>query len=152
MPKEPVLSSSKDVSNLRLLALDLGERRIGLAVSDAAGCLVFPAGYLVRTKFSQDIERVLEVARDRDVQGFVVGMPHSLDGGMGPGVKRAQRFIRALQSRTSLPVYSIDESFTSVEAEGLLREAGREPSREKGSVDEAAAALILQRYLDQGQK
>ena len=152
MPKEPALSSSKRVGSLRVLALDLGERRIGLAVSDAAGSLIFPAGYLVRTKFSQDLDRVLEIAHDRDVQGFVVGVPYTLHGEIGTSAKRAQRFIRALRKRTTLPVYSIDESFTSFEAEGLLREAGRQPSREKGAVDEAAAALILQRFLDREQK
>ena len=107
---------------------------------------------MVRTKFSQDIERVLQAAQDRDAQGFVVGMPYSLDGGMGPEAKRAQRFLRTLQNRTTLPVYSMDESFTSVEAEGLLREAGRQPSREKGATDEAAAALILRRFLEAAQK
>ena len=135
---------------MRLLALDLGERRIGLAVSDGAGSLVFPAGHLVRNKFNQDLDRVLEVGRERDVQGFVVGMPYNLGGEIGPGAKRAQRFIRDLQKRTALPVFPMDERFTSVEAEGLLREAGRQPSRDKASVDEAAAALILQRFLDRG--
>ena len=129
------------------MALDLGERRIGLAVSDAAGALAFPAGHLLRTKLSQDIERVLEIAQDQDAQGFVVGIPYSLDGGMGRGALRAQGFARALQKQTACPVYSVDERFTSLEAEGLLREAGRQPSREKGVVDETAAALILQRFL-----
>ncbi len=104
---------------------------------------------MVRATLGQNIEAILRIAQDRDVQGFVVGMPYSLDGGVGTEAKRAQRFIRALQNRTDLPVYSMDESFTSVEAEGLLRESGRQPSREKGAADEAAAALILQRFLDQ---
>ena len=150
--KEPALTSSKRIGNLRLLALDLGERRIGLAVSDAAASLVFPAGYLLRTKFRQDLDRVLEIAQERDVQGFVVGIPYTLSGELGLGAKRAQGFIQALQKRTALPIHSMDERFTSLEAEGLLREAGRQPSREKGAVDEAAAALILQRYLDREQK
>ena len=138
---------SEGVGPLKLLALDLGERRIGLAVSDTAGALVFPAGHLLRTKLSQDVERVLEIAQDKDVQGFVVGIPYSLDGGTARGALRAQGFARALQKRTAYPVYSVDERFTSVEAEGLLREAGRQPSRDKGAVDEAAAVLILQRFL-----
>ena len=116
------------------------------------GSLVFPAGYLLRAKFSQDLDRVLEIAQDRDVQGFVVGIPYTLDGHMGTGAKRAQRFIQTLRKRTALPVYSMDERFTSLEAEGLLREAGRQPSLEKGAVDETAAALILQRYLDREHK
>ena len=129
------------------MALDLGERRIGLAVSDAAGALVFPAGHLLRSKLGQDLEKVLEIAREKEVQGFVVGIPYTLSGEIGTGAKQAQRFIRVLRKRTALPVYSVDERFTSVEAEGLLREAGRQPSRNKGAVDEAAAALILQRFL-----
>lgn len=129
------------------MALDLGERRIGLAVSDAAGALVFPAGHLLRSKFGQDLEKVLEIAREKEVQGFVVGIPYTLSGEIGTGAKQAQRFIRVLRKCTALPVYSVDERFTSVEAEGLLREAGRQPSRNKGAVDEAAAALILQRFL-----
>ena len=144
------MGRTKGVGKLRLLGLDLGERRIGLAVSDAAGTLVFPAGYVVREKLSLDVERVLEVAKDREVQGFVLGIPFSLDGGMGPGARRAQGFATALGQHSGLPVYSVDERFTSVEAEGLLRDAGRQPSREKGAVDEVAAVLILQRFLDQG--
>ena len=136
------------VGNLRMLALDLGERRIGLAVSDADGNLVFPAGFLVRTKLDRDLDRVLRVALERDIQAFVVGVPYTLGGEIGAGAKRAERFIQALRKRTGLPVHPMDERFTSLEAEGLLREAGRQPSREKGSVDEAAAALILRRFLD----
>ena len=111
--------------------------------------MAFPAGHLLRAKnLSQDLDKVLDVAQDKDVQGFVVGIPYSLSGGLGRGAQMAQGFVRALQGRTALPVYSVDERFTSLEAEGLLREAGRQPSRDKGSVDEAAAALILQRFLD----
>ena len=137
------------VANLRLLALDLGERRIGLAVSDGVGSLVLPAGYILRNKISQDLDSVLEFASERNIQGFVVGVPYTLSGEMGTGAKLAQRFIRALRKHTILPVYSIDERFTSFEAQGLLREAGRQPSREKHAVDEVAATLILQRFLDQ---
>ncbi len=102
----------------------------------------------MRSRLGPDIERVLAVARDLEVQGFVVGIPFSLDGGMGPGARRARGFARSLREHTDLPIYTVDERFTSVEAEGLLREAGRQPSREKGSVDAAAAALILERFLD----
>ena len=133
---------------MKLLALDLGERRIGLAVGDDATRLVFPGGHLERVKLSLDVARVLEAAQGKDAEGFVVGVPYSLDGRLGPGAQRAEGFIRALRRRTALPVYSVDERFTSVEAEGLLRDAGRQASREKGSVDEAAAALILQRFLE----
>ncbi len=109
--------------------------------------LVIPAGHLMRTKLAQDLERLLEIANDRSVEGLVVGIPYSQDGEVGPQAKKVEGFVRALRKKTSRPVYTVDERFTSVEAEGLLREAGRQPSRDKGSVDEAAAALILRRFL-----
>jgi putative Holliday junction resolvase len=129
--------------------LDLGERRIGLAVSNQEGTLVLPAGHLKRDTLQTDIQRVLASATERDVQGIVVGIPYSLDGSEGSQAKRARRFVQSLQRQTKMPVYTVDERFTSVEAEGMMREAGRQPSRDKGAVDAAAAALILQRYLDQ---
>ena len=109
--------------------------------------LVIPAGHLMRTKLARDLELLLKIANDRSVEGFVVGIPYSQDGKAGPQAKKVQVFVRALRRKTSMPVYTVDERFTSVEAEGLLREAGRQPSREVGSVDEAAAALILRRFL-----
>ena len=78
----------------------------------------------------------------------MVGIPYSLNGETGPQAKRAQGFVKALRKQTSLPVYETDERFTSVEAEALMREAGRQPSRERAAVDEAAAVLILERFLD----
>ena len=143
---------TREVGALRLLALDLGERRIGLAVSDALGTLALPAGHLVRTKLAEDLRRVLEAAQVRDVEGFVVGIPYSINGTTGPQAKRAQGFINALRKRTTLPVHTMDERFTSVEAEALLREAGHQPSRQRATVDEAAATLILQRFLDSRQE
>ena len=109
--------------------------------------LVIPAGHLIRTKLALDLDRLLEIANDRSVEGFVVGIPYNQDGEVGPQAKKVEGFVRALRKKTSIPVYMVDERFSSVEAEALLREAGREPSREKGSVDEAAAALILRRFL-----
>lgn len=127
----------------------MGERRIGLAVCDAAGIFALPAGHLLRAKLGDDIKRVLEVARERRVEGLVVGVPYAREGGVGPQARRAQGFIRALQRNTDLPVHGVDERFTTFEAEALLRAAGRQPSREKGAADEAAATLILQRFLEQ---
>ena len=133
---------------LRLLALDLGQRRIGLAVSDPEGRLSLPAGHVQRTKLAEDVRRVLGAGNERRVDGFVVGIPYSLSGETGPQAKRALVFVRALRKQTSLPVHEIDERFTSVEAEALMREADHQPSRERAAVDEAAAVLILQRFLD----
>lgn len=133
---------------LKYLALDLGDRRVGLAVGSDGTDLVTPAGHLARTKLAQDLTRLLEIAKDRSIEGLVVGMPYSQEGEVGPQAKKVAGFVRALRKKTTMPIYTVDERFTSVEAEGLLRDAGREPSRDKGSIDEAAAALILRRFLE----
>ncbi len=132
---------------MRLLSLDLGNRRIGLAAGGLPGLPAAPVGYLERTTLRQDLDRILALARQRDIEGFVVGVPYSLSGAVGPQARQSQGFVRALRQRTGLPVYSVDERFTSVEAEGLLRESGRQPSRRRGEVDAAAATLILERFL-----
>jgi putative Holliday junction resolvase len=133
----------------KLIALDLGERRIGLAVSGPGG-MVLPAGHIVRTKLAQDVDRVIAAATERKVAGIVVGMPHNPQGQTDVAVRLARGFIRALRkaiSEESFAIYEMDEGFTSVEAEGLLRESGFQPSRDRAAVDEIAATLILQRYL-----
>ena len=133
----------------KLIALDLGERRIGLAVSGPGG-MVLPAGHIVRTKLAQDVDRVIAAATERKVAGIVVGMPHNPQRQTDAAVKLARGFIRALRkaiSEESFAIYEMDEGFTSVEAEGLLRESGFQPSRDRAAVDEIAATLILQRYL-----
>ena len=133
---------------MRLLALDVGERRIGLASGVAELGTALPAGVLRRTRLPLDVRAVLDAARQRQADAIVVGIPYRPRGEESPQTKLVQGFIRALQKETPLPVHGVDEAFTSVEAEGLLREAGLEPSRNRGAVDEAAAVLILRRFLD----
>ena len=134
----------------KLVALDLGERRIGLAVSGPGG-MALPAGHIVRSKLAQDVQQVIASAQERQAQGIVVGIPYTLQGETGDSAKLARGFIRALRRALgddgSLAIYEMDERFTSVEAEGLLRESGVQPSRDRASVDETAAVLILQRFL-----
>ena len=133
-----------------LIALDLGERRIGLAVSGPGG-MALPAGHIVRSKRAQDVQQVIASAQERQAQGIIVGIPYMLQGETGDSAKLARGFIRALRRALgddgSLAIYEMDERFTSVEAEGLLRESGVQPSRDRASVDETAAVLILQRFL-----
>ena len=137
---------------MRLLALDLGDRRIGLAVGDSSLGTAFPAGRLQRTKLRADLQLVREAARERGAGGFVVGVPYLPSGEVGHQARMALGFIQALKQALKkdvpLPVYEVDEAFTSLEAEALLREAGLEPSRNKGAIDEAAAVLILLRFWE----
>ena len=135
MPRDP-----------KLIALDLGEVRIGLAVSGPDG-MALPAGHIVRTKLVQDVQQVISYANIYGAEGIVVGIPYMADGKAGDSAKLARGFIRALRRETGLDIYEMDERFTSVEAEGLLREYGVQPSIDRAAVDETAAMLILQRYL-----
>ena len=143
------MSLPKGGQDLRLLCLDVGERRIGLAISGPSGLLATPLGFIERIQLRRDIARVLEYASERQVEGIVIGIPFSLNGKLGPQAKRVQAFLKALRRATDLPTHMMDERFSTVEAERLLRQAGRWPSRHKGDVDATAAAVILQEYLDQ---
>lgn len=133
---------------MRLLCLDLGERRIGLATGDTGSTIATPVGFIERTALKQDIARILELAESRQAQGIVVGMPLSLNGRVGPQAKRVQGFLRALKTRTDLLVETMDERYSTAEAQRILGLAGRKPSRNKGELDAAAATVILQEYLD----
>ena len=133
---------------MRLLALDVGDRRIGLAsgVDDVGTAL--PAGVIHRTRLSADIRAVLDAARQRQSDAIVVGVPLRPGGEESPQTSYVLGFIRALRREASLPVHEVDEAFTSQEAEGLLRDIGLQPSRDRGSIDETAAVLILRRFYD----
>ena len=133
---------------MKLLALDVGERRIGLASGVAELGTALPAGVVRRTRLTVDVQGVLEAARQRESDAIVVGVPYRPGGEISPQTKRVLGFIRALRKETSLPVHGVDEAFTSMEAEGLLRDGGLQPSRNRGAVDEAAAVLILRRFLE----
>jgi putative Holliday junction resolvase len=133
---------------MRLLALDVGERRIGLASGVAEISTALPAGFIRRSRLAQDLQAVLDAARQRQSEAIIVGVPYLPEGGESPQTKQVRGFIRALRKETALTVHEVDEAFTSVEAEALMRDAGLEPSKDRGGVDAAAAVLILRRFLD----
>ena len=136
-------------SRERILALDVGEARIGLAVSDETGFLATPAEAIKRTDPESDARAVIAAAERMGAVRIVVGMPVSLNGTYGSQARRVQGFRRILVEATDLPVESWDERFSTVEAERRLRESGVEPSRDRARLDSAAAAIILQSFLDQ---
>ena len=135
---------------LRVLGLDVGERRIGVAVGDPSGIVVTPMPAIQRSSLEEDLKAVVRLTEDHQAMTVVVGIPISLNGRMGRQARQVQRFIQALARESSVPVYSQDERFSTVEAERLLREGGHQPSREKGLRDSASAAVILRAYLDSG--
>jgi len=139
---------------MRVLALDLGSRRIGLALSDPEGRLAFPEGALQRRDPQRDVEALCELCRERGVERVVVGLPLHLHGGESEGARQARRFAAALAEATGVPVDTLDERWTTREAQRSLDEAGprsrkrRRRSREHGTVDAVAAALLLRTYLE----
>jgi putative Holliday junction resolvase len=126
----------------------VGERRIGLALSDPAGVLASPLGFIDRTSEDEDVRRVLETAREHRAERLVVGIPLSLSGVRGPQARAVEGFRRSLSRASDLPVAAWDERFSTLEAERRLRESGVRPSLERGRTDAASAAIILQGYLD----
>ena len=130
------------------MGLDVGEKRIGVAVSDPTGLLASPLQAIKSTPDSDDVESVLRIAAEQEVGEIVVGMPLSLSGRAGPQAKRVSAIARTLASRTSVPVGFVDERYSTAEAEKRLREAGRRAAKVKARVDAAAAAIVLQAYLD----
>jgi len=132
-----------------VLGLDLGSRRIGLAISDAEASIAFPSGHLVRHGLARDLEALRALAEERGVSCIVIGLPLHMSGRSGDAAEAARAFARALAEATALPVETMDERWTTVEAERALRDAphGRRV-RKKEVVDAMAATLILRTYLE----
>jgi putative Holliday junction resolvase len=130
----------------RTLAVDLGSRRVGLAVSDPTNTIASP---LKTLRFRSDrllIEEILAIVREMDVQTVVVGLPLLEDGREGQGCRRSRSFARRLQDR-GLPAVLWDERFSSREAEQTLRKIGLNRRRAGGRIDAVAASYILADYL-----
>ncbi len=132
----------------RLLGIDYGSKRVGLAISDPEGRFALPLGVVARKDDRGVARRIAAIAAAEGVTGLVLGEPRRLDGTRGDAAARVARFARRLEATTGLPVERVDESLTSVEAERRLRAAGVEPDAESGRVDAVAAQILLQEVLD----
>ena len=132
---------------MRVLAVDFGEKRIGLAVSDDSGRVVVPVGAVRRTSDARAVSDVARAAKEREVSRLVVGLPRSLDGREGLLARRARNFARRLEDASGLPVDLHGEALTSVEADRDLREAGLSGPRRAAARDAEAAAHLLRDWL-----
>lgn len=128
----------------RILAVDWGQRRIGVAITDATGTLPRPLPTLEVTGFRDALRQLSHVARDEDVTRVVMGLPR-LKSGEGESARRARKLGKGLEAR-GYPVVYLDETLTSDDARRWLRERG-ETSPKSGRIDQVAALLILQEYL-----
>jgi putative Holliday junction resolvase len=143
----------------RILAVDYGRARMGLAVADAQARLARPLGILARKNRNDDLRRLHEIVREHGVKRIVIGLPLRLDGSKGEMAEEVERFAERVRKQIGLPVELVDERLTSWEAENLLEEkgggrsggavsSGRKQKKESAkSVDALAAAVILREYL-----
>lgn len=132
----------------RILGIDYGKKRIGVAVSDPNGIIAQGLPTLVYKTPPDVLNKIARIISDYNVREVVVGLPLTLRGTVSTAAARTNRFIGELKNKTGLPVTVWDERFTSTIAENTLKAMGRSPSRNRRKIDEISAVLILQSYLD----
>lgn len=132
----------------RILALDYGKKRIGLAVSDPLGFTAQGLETLQRTRLREDLAKLAALAKDREVEMFLMGDPIRMNGEASRGSEAVREFALKLEEVSGLPVSFWDERLTSVEANRVLRESGISLEKRRAAVDRMAAVLLLQSYLE----
>lgn len=133
---------------MRVLAIDLGSVRVGIAVSDDLGLMAHPRPYLPGGDLKRVLTDLRALAASEGVTQFVLGVPRLLNGSEGRGARDARRFGAALAQQTGLPVALVDEWLSTREAHARLREGGHSERDARSRVDSAAAAVLLQSWLD----
>ncbi len=131
----------------RALGIDLGDARVGVAVSDDLGMLAHPLE-TIQVKSGGVLKRILELAREKSVETIVVGMPRNMDGTFGPAAEKSREFIGKLKAETTCRVVAWDERLTTVSAQRSLHEAGRKAREHRAVIDQVAAQILLQSWLD----
>jgi putative Holliday junction resolvase len=135
----------------RILALDLGRKRIGLAISDELGITAQGLDTIERTGRREDIELLRRLAMERGIRQFLIGDPLHMSGEASRQGEYTRDFARELERKTGIPVVFRDERWTSREAERTLRGSGIANDRRKPTIDRLSAVLLLQNYLDSGE-
>ena len=133
----------------RSLGLDIGDKRIGVALSDPESILASPLTIIDRGDEGQGIEAIVGVINQYQVRQIVVGLPRSMDGSIGKQAEKVEAFVQKLCRHTEVPVKFRDERLTTVSAKRLMQDASTKKTRRKARDDAVAAALILQGYLDE---
>lgn len=133
---------------MRILAIDHGTKRMGIAISDELKTIAQPVEFIPAEPFVEFLARLKILLRDKEVDLILVGMPRNMDGSYGPAALKVQDFVAALRDAVTVPLKMWDERLTSVQANRFLIEAGVRRDQRKGKVDKTAAAILLQSYLD----
>ncbi len=133
---------------MRILALDHGTKRIGIAVSDELRLIAQPLTFLPAEPFAEFLARLKEIIREKEVDLILVGMPRNMNGSYGPAALKVQEFVVVLKETVAVPIKTWDERLTSAQANRFLIQAALRRSKRREKVDQAAAAILLQSYLD----
>jgi putative Holliday junction resolvase len=133
---------------MRILAIDHGTKRMGIAVSDELGMIAQPLEFIPAEPFAEFLARLQEILKEKQVELILVGMPRNMNGSYGPAALKVQEFVAVLKDAVTIPIQTLDERLTSVQANRFLTEAELGGRRRKEKVDKSAAAVLLQGYLD----
>lgn len=136
------------MKKISALGLDVGKKRIGVAGCDGTGLIATGLTTIYRTSWAEDLAKLKDIVRDREVEILAIGLPYNLDGTLGFQAKQVQKFADRIARSLQLPIEYVDERLTSVEAETQLKARKKFNSRDKGEIDRRAAAIILQQWLD----
>jgi putative holliday junction resolvase len=131
------------------LGLDIGRKRVGVSGCDGTGLIATGITTIYRTSLVEDLKKLQAIVDEREVKLLIVGLPYSLNGYLGHQAKEVQKYAHKIAKALELPVEYVDERLTSVEAEMQLKEQKRFSSRNKGLIDQQAATIILQQWLDE---
>ncbi len=133
---------------MRILALDHGSKRVGVAVSDELKIIAQPVEYIPAEPFEKLVGRLKELLREKQVELVLVGMPRNMDGSYGPAALKIREFVAELQKQIEPPIKLWDERLTSAQANRILIQGNVRRDKRKEKVDKMAAAILLQSYLD----
>jgi putative Holliday junction resolvase len=133
---------------MRILALDHGTKRIGVAVSDELKLIAQPLEYIPAEPLAAVLTRLRQLLHEKEVESILVGMPRNMDGSYGPAALKVQEFVAALKAELPVPIKTWDERLTSAQANRFLIQGNVRRDKRKEKVDKTAAAILLQSYLD----
>ena len=135
---------------MRVLAIDHGTKRMGIAISDPSGMIAQPLEFIPAEPFAGFLLRLKEILREKEVDLILLGLPRNMDGSYGPAAAKVQEFVAVLKENIIIPIRTWDERLTSAQANRFLIEANVRRQDRKEKVDKAAAAILLQSFLDSG--
>ena len=133
---------------MRILALDHGTKRIGVAVSDETKTIAQPLEYILAEPFAGFLERLKQLVREKEVDLILIGLPRNMDGSYGPAAQKVEAFVAVLRGAITVPIRTWDERLTSSQANRILIQGNVRRDKRKEKVDKMAAAILLQSYLD----